>query len=311
MAEGLGPNLRVRRWLVIALPLLVAVLIAVTLILHLSSSGSDNSDKWPNFGNPTCSNCAKFASMSSFQLFLGGVPASIPSHLSYVEADLFDISKAQINRLKTLASQGTVIGCYIDAGTYESWRPDAKSYPPSLLGKGDIGWIGERWVDIADPNATFAQILEKRVKLCKEHGFQAVDFDNVDGYQNNTGFKISPTQQLSFNTFLANLAHHYGLLVALKNDLDQFKSLAPKFDFAVEESCIQYQACQNQQNFADGESNFAATKAIFDVEYQHPSASACRVAKNSNVTVNFARLQLSTVEVSCQSVLQDSMPTPQ
>ena len=108
---------------------------------------------------------------------------------------------------------------------------------------------------------------------------------------------------MSFNYFLANLAHKYGLLVALKNDLDQFKSLAPKFDFAVEESCIEYQACQKQQNLADGEIKFAATKAFFDVEYQNPNAPTCHIAQNGHVAVNFARKQLSSVEVSCQSLL--------
>lgn len=142
--------------------------------------------------------------------------------------------------MKRLRSHGSILGCYIDAGTAEAWRPDASMYPNTLLGKSDVGWSGESLIDVSVPNDALIRILEARVRLCKERGFQAVDFDDVNGYQNCTGFNITASQQISFNLFSADLAHNYGLLVALKNDLDQFKVLSPAFDFAVEESCLAY-----------------------------------------------------------------------
>src|SRR5262249_52418777 len=37
--------------------------------------------------------------------------------------------------------------CYVDAGTWENWRPDASKYPTEIRGKSN-GWPGERWLDI-------------------------------------------------------------------------------------------------------------------------------------------------------------------
>lgn len=295
--KGRGP-------LFVSSTLLASLTIVVALVLQIVNEPSQSRSKWPTFSTSGCAKCAHFTSKTSFQLLLGGVPRSIPSSLSYIEVDLFDTSTSDLSNFKGLASKGTILGCYIDAGTVESWRPDAKRYPNAILGKSDVGWSGERWVNVASYDPTLAQILEERVKLCKERGFQAVDFDNVDGYQNNTGFKISANQQIAFDTFLANLAHHYGLLVGLKNDLEQFKTLAPSFDFAVEESCLQYQACLSQQNIADGVDAFATAKPIFDVEYLKPTKSICYEANASKVVTNFAQLELATDEVSCQSILQ-------
>jgi len=74
-------------------------------------------------------------------------------------------------------------------------------------------------------------------------GFDAVDFDNVDGYTNDTGFPLTYADQLEFNAGLANAAHDHGLSVALKNGLDQIVDLLPYFDFEINEQCQQYQEC--------------------------------------------------------------------
>src|SRR6516162_4234230 len=34
--------------------------------------------------------------------------------------------------------------CYVDAGTFENWRPDASAYPASVKGRPN-GWPGEVW----------------------------------------------------------------------------------------------------------------------------------------------------------------------
>jgi hypothetical protein len=83
-------------------------------------------------------------------------------------------------------------------------------------------------------------VTKARMDLCKSKGFNGVEFDNVDGHSNNTGFPLTPSEQLSYNIFLANAAHTRGLSVALKNDLDQVTTLLPYFDWALDEQCFQY-----------------------------------------------------------------------
>ncbi len=72
------------------------------------------------------------------------------------------------------------------------------------------------------------------MNLCKSKGFDGVEFDNVDGYANNTGFPLTYADQITYNTWLANQAHTLGLSVALKNDLGQVHDLLPYFDWALD-----------------------------------------------------------------------------
>ena len=96
--------------------------------------------------------------------------------------------------------------------------------PSSVLGKSN-GWPGERWLDIRDL-ATLGPIMQARLDRCARKGFDAVEFDNVDGYQNRTGFPLSGKDQLRYNVFLANQAHTRGMSAFLKNDIDQVRDPA-------------------------------------------------------------------------------------
>src|SRR5262249_19611256 len=84
--------------------------------------------------------------------------------------------------------------CYMDAGTYEPGRPDSSSFPASLRGKGVSGWPGEYWLDVrsSGPNyAALQAIMLARFKVCQQKGFDAVEPDNIDSYQNNPGFSTT------------------------------------------------------------------------------------------------------------------------
>jgi len=157
--------------------------------------------------------------------------------------------------------------CYVDAGTWEDWRPDAGRYPASVLGRSD-GWPGERWVDIR-ATGVLLPILAGRVAACARAGFDAVDFDNVDGYTNDTGFSLTAPEQLTFDTDLAQLAHDQGLSVGLKNDLGQLAELRTVFDFAIDEQCAAFAECGAYASWT------AAHKAVVEIEYHLRQARFC------------------------------------
>ena len=100
----------------------------------------------------------------------------------------------------------------------------------------------------ANPIQQVRAIMASRIQMCKSKGFVAVDADNVDGYENPTGatqsnllgllltnylptenqmtgFPLTSSDQLSYNTFLAQTAHALGLAAGLKNDIDQITDL--------------------------------------------------------------------------------------
>ena len=76
---------------------------------------------------------------------------------------------------------------------------------------------------------------------------------------------------------LANLAHHYGLTVAIKNDVEQLADLAPYFDYAVNEQCEQYSECGGYDGPFIG-----AGKAVFQVEYKLSLRKFCPPANAAN-----------------------------
>src|SRR6202035_369207 len=131
--------------------------------------------------------------------------------------------------------------CYVDAGTWENFRPDAAAYPASVKGMPN-GWPGEVWLDIR-ATGVLLPIIDARVAKCASAGFDAVEFDNVDGYTNTTGFPLAASDQLTFNEDLSGIAHAHGLSVGLKNDLDQLGQLESRFDFAINEQCAQFKEC--------------------------------------------------------------------
>ena len=204
---------------------------------------------------------------SSWQWQLTG-PVDESVDAAVYELDAFDTEPAVVARLHAAGRRAI---CYVDAGTYEDFRPDASRFPDDVLGKGN-GWPGERWLDIRRWDV-LAPVLDGRLGLCRAKGFDGVELDNVDGYLAPTGFPLGADDQLLFNRRLAELAHRHGLAAGLKNDVEQAEALEPEFDFAVNEECFAEDECRRLRPFV------AAGKAVFHVEYDVAPAEFCPVTR--------------------------------
>jgi hypothetical protein len=271
-----------------------------------------------------CSTCWHPAPLSRWQYQLqtsanfaqtGGVNTAITSAPfgggSTVAPDVFDIDLYAIdgttpNAAATAAlhQAGKRALCYVDAGTYEDFRPDAADYTSfdgscsgCLLGSNN-GWPGEKWLDVSDDKGQRTFILQelgKRMDACAAAGFDGVELDNVDGYANSTGFTITAAAQEYFNAAIANLAHSKGLSVALKNDLEQVADLEPYFDYAVNEQCFELGECAMLQPFV------AAGKAVFNVEYNAQPSQFCAPANTQGIEAIAKTLALNdTPWTPCQ-----------
>ena len=204
---------------------------------------------------------------STFQLQFGGLPVDQSVSASVFDLDGFDTTAATVT---SLHGSGKHVVCYLDAGTWEKWRPDASQYPKAVLGKGN-GWPGEKWLDIRRLDV-LGPVLGARMDMCAAKGFDAIEFDNVDGYANKTGFKLTAADQLTFDGWLATQAHARGLGVGLKNDLDQIPALVSSFDFAIDEQCAQYKECAALSPFV------SAGKPVFEIEYKLTKPKFCAQA---------------------------------
>lgn len=190
---------------------------------------------------------------------------NIEPNIFVYNVDLFDVTKRFI---ETVHSQSKKVICYFSAGTYENWRPDADTFPTSSLGNGLDYWPGERWLDIR--SVEVIKIMRKRIEYAASKGCDGVDPDNVDGYNNPTGFQLTYDDQLKYNKKVFELAHEFNLSTSLKNDLEQVEDLVNYVDFAVNESCLEYGECNLLAPF------LYANKSVFHIEYSGNIKTICK-----------------------------------
>jgi hypothetical protein len=226
-------------------------------------------------GPVACSGCWQPGLQTSWNWVLSTVPTAPYRNVQMYDVDGFNNTAANVSALH---AAGIKAVCYLSAGTYENWRPDASQFPSSVLGASN-GWPGEQWLDVREiqnANSVLRQIMDARLDMCQQKGFDMVELDNVDGYTNNTGFPLTADDQLYFNATLANDAHTRGMSVLQKNDNAQIPQLLPYFDGALNEQCNQYKECTTAQNGDYGYDQYvAAGKPVFQAEYKLSTSSFC------------------------------------
>ncbi len=115
----------------------------------------------------------------------------------------------------------------------------------------DENW-GEWLLDVGTPakRRRLAAILGRWVDGCAEDGFQAVELDNLDSFTRSHRL-LRRADALAFARLLTARAHRAGLAVGQKN-LAGFDGTTVGYDFAVSESCAQYDECSRYvQDFGD------------------------------------------------------------
>ena len=235
------------------------LLAALLLIVGCSSDGTASAEAGIWKPKPT-------TKAWQFQI-QGKVDTSIDAKV--FEVDGFDVPKRTITKLH---SQGKKAICYIDVGSWENYRSDKAEFPKSVIGKKYEGYPDERWLDIRRYKL-FAKPIRQRIQMCADKGFDGLEPDNINGYQNPTGFPLTFKDQLKFNRWIAKETHKRGMSVALKNDGSQAKKLVNDFDYAVVEQCFQYNECGQYRPF------IRAGKAVFSVEYETKNSKFCGRAK--------------------------------
>jgi hypothetical protein len=180
---------------------------------------------------------------TTWQWQLAGT-TDLSANVGMFDLDLFDTSAATVSAVH---AKGAKAVCYMETGAWESYRPDAPSYPSAVLGKAMDGYPNERYVDIRQV-VTLRPLIQARLDLCKEKGFDGVepDIDDsvVDVGASGIGFPVSYADQIAFNTMVAQEAHKRGLAIGLKNGTfgdgaARFVTdMEPLVDFAVNEECM-------------------------------------------------------------------------
>ncbi len=233
------------------------------------------------------------AAQATFAIQYGGRTLDTKVKAEVYDVDGFDTPASTVRALHAL---GRHVVCYLSVGTWENWRPDAGKFPKSVLGDRDGHWPGERWLDIR-ALAVLAPLMSARFEMCKDKGFDAVDPDNIDGFQNRTGFKLTAAQQLRYDRWVAKAVHALGLSVAQKNDGAQISQLRASFDWAVLEQCYAQGWCGSFTPYTD------ANRLVVDIEYGTPKArfigKVCPKTAGYRETALLKHLSLDAWVVTC------------
>ncbi|MFF2541315.1 endo alpha-1,4 polygalactosaminidase [Kitasatospora sp. NPDC058063] len=210
-----------------------------------------------------------------------------------VDVPVYDIDgfENDASVVAALHAKGRKVICYINAGSWENFRPDSAAFAKSLQGS-DTGWKGEKWFDIRKLDQ-LRPLMAARFDMCRSKGFDAIEPDTIEAYNQNSGFPLTADDQLKYNRMLAQLAHERGLAIGLKNDLDQIPALLADFDFAVNEECSQFDECDRVAPFVK------AGKAVFHVEYKLDTDRFCGKAKSLGFSSMRKKLELDAWRKPC------------
>lgn len=213
------------------------------------------------------------AAGTSWHWQIDGYPKDVKEKV--IDLDLFDVPESVIKGFK---DKGKTVICYFSGGSYEDWRPDASSIPKSARGKKMSGW-DEQWLNVRDSNVR--AVMKARMELAKKKGCSGIEIDNVDGYGNVTGFKVTKKDSIDFLKFLSDTAHFLKLSIGLKNCPDIIAQVEPHYDFAVVEECAKYNECDKYEPFVK------SGKAVFQAEYRKYDQKICDAAKKRKFSLTF------------------------
>jgi Glycoside-hydrolase family GH114 len=138
--------------------------------------------------------------------------------------------------------------CYLDLA-WEDYRPDGSpaprgAFPPAALGNIYFGFPQERWVDFRQLDA-LKPMIDARLAMCARKGFDAVELDDIDGFDppSKTGFHLTPGDVQNLLAYAFNQIHRLGMTGLWKNSPYLTWWSRGYADGAIVEECYVGRAC--------------------------------------------------------------------
>jgi len=197
--------------------------------------------------------------------------------------------------LRMLEGKGIQTICYVSVGTLENDSADKDAFPKEILGKTYEDWPDERFLDIRRLDV-LVPIMAARFGACKRQGFSAVEPDNMDVHDNDSGFPVTDGDVVRYVTQLASVAHGLGLKIGQKNVPELTGQLVSRLDFVIAESCFQDEWCEEVTAYIE------AGKPVFDAEYTDRPIdfpAACKAAETMKISMILKNRDLTAPLQSC------------
>ena len=199
-----------------------------------------------------------------------------------------------------LHALGKHVVCYVEVGAAGNYyTPEEEGIPVTyftlLKNAREFGakvpGYPEYYLNIQSPATVF--IIAAMIKQqCADKGFDAVETDIDEEYNDHSGFPLTKSIEETYMTSLANFMHSLGLAWWIKNPDDTGDSYAtdmyPLADAVLTEQCNQYSSCGLL-------SAYVGHKAVFNAEYRLGPLSFCD--KDDALGFNGARFNVGLTGV--------------
>ena len=178
-------------------------------------------------------------------------------HCKIIDIDAFSASKELV---EAFHKQGIKVIAYISVGTIENFRPDGALLPVEIIGNIYPDWPDERFLDIRQIDK-LKPFIQSRFDMIRDKGFDGIEPDNMDGYNEFNGFNLTVEDTRLFCEWIIDEAHSRGLCIGQKNTEELVPLLYEKFDFALTEDVF------NMNTQADYTPYISSGKPVFSAEY--------------------------------------------
>ncbi|KAK4448005.1 Spherulation-specific family 4-domain-containing protein [Podospora aff. communis PSN243] len=212
-------------------------------------------------------------------------PTVEPANVEVFDIDMYLHQNSTV--VANLHRLGKKVICYFSAGTFEGDRPDSYRFQQSDLGDDLKDWPGERWLNLSSPSVR--DIMASRVDIASQMGCDAIDPDNVDGYQNDNGLSLTSDDSVEFLDFLADKAATLNMAIGLKNAPDIIADALPLVQFAVNEQCAESDNCSPFGRF------IKAGKPVFHIEYPRHAPSSVSSDESLDACTSRGSTSFSTI----------------
>ena len=219
-------------------------------------------------------------------------PFNLDRQVDWLDLDPDNHSAAELAKAK---AGGVKLICYISVGTLEDWRADVHAFPASVVGRTYGDWPDEKFLDVRALDVLLP-LMTARFEKCRDLGFDAIEPDNMDVHDNESGFALAPSDTIAYVTKLAGIAHDMGLLIGQKNVPELTAQLVGTLDFAISESCHQDSWCMDLASYR------TAGKPVFDAEYTDRPFdldAACARARQLHISLIFKDRDLTDNLQTC------------
>ncbi len=270
---------------------LLTLLLPISLIVSCS-----NNDETENTNLETPPSNFVIPKGKSFEWRLDNIPEDFTTEADVIDIDAFESSAQLVANLK---AQGKNVIAYISVGSAENYREDYTQFPQSVLGNDYDGYPDEKWLDIRQIEL-LSPIIKARLDMIVDKGFDGIEPDNMNGYQNETGFDLNEENTKNYCRWLIEQAHSRGLSIGQKNGEELVTDMADEFDWMLSEDAYVY-------NFQDMlQPYIQLNKAMFLVEYTDEFSESqfrnniCPDATEKGFSPLLKNRDLSDVTVRCE-----------